>query len=164
MLDNSNLLAFWGADLLLFLFSSVMNFAFSQRSRVLSRCSRQLVISSLCLHQDWLWRCFSGDPVLLVCHSDCLFWSPEWTQGSDCFPHRMSVQTHLRFLQLKHSSFISMSAYKYSINGETVASVWTFIVLFFSSGWRLLMRYFISGVGKVTDDNASLVHVFKTIV
>ena len=60
-----------------------------------------------------LWKLTWSAPlqreaVLLVHPTDCLLWSPEWTQGCKRSASRMSSQTDLRLLKHNHSSFIRM--------------------------------------------------------
>lgn len=60
-----------------------------------------------------VWKVTSSAPlqrdgVLLVHLTDCLFGSPEWTQGSNCSASRMGSQTDLRLLKHNHGSFIRM--------------------------------------------------------
>lgn len=67
----------WGDDLLLFLSSSVMNFAFSQRSGVLSRTAVTVCHFQSLPTSKWTLLVFLWSPCALVRHSDRLLWSPE---------------------------------------------------------------------------------------
>lgn len=69
--------------------------------------------------------------VLSLHLTDCMFGSPEWTQGSKCSASRRS-QTELRLLKHNHSSFIGrMSPHNNTalLHRERMLCLWRFSVV-----------------------------------
>lgn len=118
--DNVNWWRCWlSAELVLLFFLFFLGDAFDNfpsQQRAFTFQLSQLVIWSL-------WRRVSGDRVLLVHPSDCLFRRPDCPQP----PPRMTFLTD----EFHHCSFIRMPAYRYNIHGEMVASVCLLFFFFF---------------------------------